>query len=345
MARRRPITVGVVGLGRIGWSFHARKLHENPAYELVACVDPLPERRKEAADAFGCRTFARLNRFLDSGLAELAVICTRSADHCRHSVAALRAGLHVLTEKPMAMSVREVDRMIAAAKKAGKLLTVHQSARAGEALRFIRETIDSGILGEVFWIRHTQHGFVRRNDWQMLKKYGGGYLNNNGSHAVDACLLLLDAPVQDVWGDLKHMVAGGDADDWFKIVIRGKNGRVIEVEQSYACAFPQLAYLVAGTAGTMQVLRREAHIKYFDPKKLKPLPSIPPYAVQRAYGTAEKLPWREKTVPVKARGRYPDFHDALAASIRRRKRLLVTPESVRDQIRVLDLARKSAGWK
>jgi len=334
MAKRKPITTCVVGLGRIGWSHHAKLMSAHPGFEIVACVDPLKERRKEAEETYRCATFARLGDFLKSDLAELAVVCTRSKDHGPHTVAALKSGRHVLVEKPMCMSVREAD-----------LLTVHQSSRHSGGVRFIKETIDSGILGDVFFMRMTGHSFFRRNDWQQLKRFGGGYLNNNGSHSVDFCIQLLDSPVADVWGDLKHTVTAGDADDWMKVILRGKNGRVIEVEQSYACAFPQPNWLICGTCGTMEIRGQQAHIKYFDPKKVKPIEVVPTAAVGRRYGNEDVLPWKEKTVEVKPKGKAPNFYDNLHDAIRRRKKLLITPESVREQIRVLDLVRKSAGWK
>ncbi|GAG51539.1 unnamed protein product, partial [marine sediment metagenome] len=136
MASKKPINVGVVGLGRIGWGFHLKQLKKNKAFKITACVDPMAERRREAEEVYGCKTFANINDFLKSGVAELAVICTFSVDHCRHTVAALRSGHHVLVEKPMANSVREVDRMIAAAKKAKRILTVHQSSRKTAPPRF-----------------------------------------------------------------------------------------------------------------------------------------------------------------------------------------------------------------
>ena len=345
MAKRKPITTGVVGLGRIGWSHHAKLMHDHPGFEVVACVDPLKERRKEAEATYGCATFARLDDFLKSDLAELAVVCTRSKDHGPHTVAALKSGRHVLGEKPMCMNVREADQMMRTAKRARKVLTIHQSARNSGGVRFIKETIDSGILGDVFFMRTTGHSFFRRNDWQQLKRFGGGYLNNNGSHSVDFCIQLLDSPVKDVWGDLKHTVTAGDADDWMKVVLRGKNGRVIEVEQSYACAFPQPNWLICGTCGTMEIRGRNAHIKYFDPKKVKPIEVVPTAAVGRRYGNEDVLPWKEQTVEVKPKGKAPNFSDTLYAANRRGKTLLITPESGREQIRVLDAVRKSAGWK
>ena len=345
MPEEKPITTLVVGLGRIGWDFHMKQAAANPHFKVAAAVDALPERRKEAEGTFGCAAFETIEQALEARLAELAVICTRSADHCPHTILALKAGCHALVEKPAAMSVKEIDRMIAASRKARKILTVHQSMRAAKDLRFIRETIDSGILGKVFWIRYSSQTFFRRNDWQQLKKFGGGYLNNNGVHAVDSVLRLIDSPVQSVWGDLKHTVTAGDADDWLKVVIRGKNGRVIEIEQSYACAFPGPKWLVCGTAGSMQIITDQAAIKYFDPAKAPEIKVVTTAPAGRKYGNDDKLPWEEKTVPVEPASPYPDFYEALYNSIRKRAKLLVTPQSVRETTWVLDQVRKSSLWK
>ncbi len=345
MARNKAIRTLIVGLGRIGWDHHIKKVAANPHFEVTAVVDTIAARRKEAQEVYRCRAFATLKDALKAEVAQLAVICTRSVDHCAHTIEALRAGCHVLVEKPAAMSLREMDRMITAAKKAGRVLTVHQSARAADDLGFIRETIDSKLLGKVFWIRLASQSFFRRNDWQQLKRFGGGYLNNNGVHAVDSVLRLLDGPVECIWGDLKHTVTAGDADDFLKVIIRGTNGRLLEVEQSYACAFPEPKWLICGTYGSMQITGKKATIKYFDPKKAPKIKVDPKAPVDRRYGNDDRLPWKQKTVPAKPKKEYPDFYDNLYKAIRRGAKPLVTPESVRETIRVLDAVRKSSLWK
>ncbi len=255
MADVKPITTMVVGLGRIGWEYHIMAAAKHPGFRVTAAVDVVPERLEEAARTYGCATFSSIDDALAAGVAELAVIATRSADHCEHVVKALEAGCHVFVDKPAAMNPAEMDRMIAAAKKAGRVLTVNQSLRAHKDLRFVRETIDSGILGHVFWIRHSRLGpFYRRNDWQMEKRYGGGIYNNAGVHVTDAVLQLLDAPIVDVWGDLKRTGASaGDADDFARGSIRSADGRLIEFEVSYSSAFEAPAWLVCGTTGTLEI--------------------------------------------------------------------------------------------
>jgi predicted dehydrogenase len=346
MAQSKPVTVGIVGLGRIGWNHHAKILKDHPLFEVTACTDPLEERRAEAADALGCETFPSLQDFLASESAELAIICTRSVDHYQHTIAALLAGLHVVVEKPFAMSVDEADKMISAAEKARRILTCHQNRRHSDNIRFIRETIDSGILGEVFWIRHSNHGFRRRNDWQQLRKFGGGYLNNNGVHAIDACIQLLDSPVADVWGDMKQTVTPGDSDDFFHCNMRGQNGRLIQVDMSYACAFAQPSWIIAGTCGTLQAdpKQKTATIKFFDPADAPPISIDEGTPMDRSYATDDELPWQEREVEIKPDSDEPDFFANLHAAIRGDGELLISPESARETIRVVQAVRDSAGW-
>jgi scyllo-inositol 2-dehydrogenase (NADP+) len=345
MNETKPISTCIVGLGRIGWNYHLKQAAANPSFRVTAAVDPLPERRREAESLCGCRTFESLDAALDAGVAELAVICTRSSDHPAHAIRALRAGCHVVVEKPAAASAAELDTMMAAARAAGRLLTVNQSDRWEKHVRFVRETIDSGLLGEVFWIRYSVQSFFRRNDWQQLKKYGGGYLGNNGVHAVDSALRLADAPIHDVWGDLKHVVAAGDAEDWLKVLLRTVNGRLLEIEMSYACAFPGPKWLVCGTTGSMEMIEEKATLKFFDPRKAPPLAVIDAAPKERRYGNDDVLPWEEMTVDVEPKQPCPDFYASLARAIRHGDPLPVTPESVRETMAVLDAVRAGSMWR
>ena len=88
-------------------------------------------RRKEET---GAQPFDDLASLLKGCDAELIVVATASADHANHAIAALEAGRHVLTEKPMATALEDADRMLVAAENAGKILTVHQSRRWGKTL-------------------------------------------------------------------------------------------------------------------------------------------------------------------------------------------------------------------
>lgn len=258
------------------------------------------------------------------------------------SCAALRAGKHVVVEKPMAMSLREADRMIAAARKAAKVLTVHQSRRYSPDIMYIRQVIESGILGEVFFIRMGGYSFQRRADWQMLRKFGGGQLNNWGSHVVDQALTLLKHPVNKVYADLRHTVGAGDAEDHLKIVLQADRGPTIDIELTGACAVPLPQWVLMGTCGTLVSQGGTSRIRYLNPKGLRK-PRVSEVLTHRRYGTDEQLPWQEKEEPTRTE-QSVDFYGNLYAAIRHRSKLLVTPESVRELIRVLDLRRKTSGF-
>jgi predicted dehydrogenase len=338
-----PIRTAIVGLGRAGWSIHVAGLRNRADYKIVACIDPEEERRKEAEKELGCRTYADWKAFLkDPGDAELVIVATASSMHTPMSIEALKAGLHVLTEKPMSVNLKEATKMIQAAKKAKRIFTIHQQYRCSADFHHAMSIINSGILGRVFYIKMNWSNFARRNDWQTLRKYGGGSLNNTCPHSIDIALQLMQSPVVDVWGDLQCAVTAGDAEDHVKILMRGKSGRVIDMEVTSACAFPAPKLVIMGTMGTLTQEKDEYVIKHLDPATLPKLKVDDRLAVPgRKYGVqGEALTWTEKRVPAGPKEMQVDFYGELHKSIRGGKKPWVKPEEVYEQMRVNALARK-----
>jgi len=339
--RTGPITTAIIGLGRAGYNIHVAALREREEFTITAVADPVEDRRKEVAEELGCKAFASLEDCLAGDDAELVIVATVSNDHARHSIAALRAGRHVLVEKPMATAVADADAMIAAAREADRVLTVNQHIRLDRTVCYVKGLLHDERLGEVFHIRRFSGGFARRNDWQTLRKYGGGMLNNNGVHMLDALYLLLESPVRDVWGDLRCISAAGDAEDHVMVVMRGYNERVIECVLTSACALRQPDWVILGTRGTAVIepdpadrRRQVASIKWYEKDALPPLDVIDNTAVAgRKYGVGEKIPWNETTEPAAA-DPGPDLHSRLHATLREGAPLLVEPHSCRA---VLDL--------
>src|SRR5215212_1759217 len=107
-----PIRYAVVGLGRAGWDIHVHQLRGREDAKIVAVVDPVEERRNEAAKEFGGKTYTNLAKMLKQEDVEIVVVATPSKDHGSDTKKALTAGKHVIVEKPMATSLREADSMI-----------------------------------------------------------------------------------------------------------------------------------------------------------------------------------------------------------------------------------------
>ncbi len=152
----------------------------------------------------------------------------------------------------------------------------------------------------------------------------------------------MQSPVMDVWGDLQAVVTAGDAEDHVKILMRGRNGRVIDHEVTSACALPQPRLMIMGTLGTLSQEGGEFLIKYLDPRTLPKLKVDARLAVPgRKYGVlGEKLEFLEKRVPAAPPEMKLDFYAELYKTLREGKRLFVKPEEVYEQMRVNALARK-----
>ncbi len=341
--RGTPIKVGIAGLGRSGWGIHANTLADlGDQFTIVAVCDPISGRQEEAIERFGCRAYAGYPELVADDEVELMVLSTPTHLHTSHAVSALRAGKHVLVEKPMARNLAEVDEMIAVAEETGQILTVHQNYRYAADFQKIREIIRSGVLGRIIQVRIAVHQFARRWDWQTLKEYGGGILNNHGAHVVDWAVLLIDAHSDDP--DPKvycHIEAtplyAGNADSHVKLILRPPTGPLIDIELTHACAYPQDNWLVMGTQGGLTCDRRTVRWKYFDPAEVPPLVLDTQPTSDRSYNR-EDLPWHEESCELVSdfgsgvRQLYRDLY----ATIRLGAPLVITPESVRRQIAILE---------
>ncbi len=345
---KAPLRVAVIGLGRAGWDIHVNHLKGRTDFALAACVDPLADRRAQAEGELKVKTFPDLKSLLRAKLADLVVVATRSVDHAPDSIAALKSGCHVVCEKPMATTLKDTDRMIAAAKAAKRQLFIHQNYRWHDDSRHLREIIDSKVLGDVYEIRARWIGYARRNDWQTLRKNGGGVLNNTGPHLVDTMLQLLDAPCVNVWSDLKHLKDAGDCEDHVKLILRGKNGRVCDLEVSTAVALPSPKWTLLGTAGAMTSDGTTSKLRYFDPARAPALKAVDGAVPGRKYGvvgTKDELPWVEETRPTKPTAPGGNFYDNVAGVLLRGEKMIVTPPQAREIMRVIGVAKKGTPFE
>lgn len=337
------VRVGIVGLGRSGWSNHATTLPKLPGYVVTAVADAVAERRAEAERTLGCTAHADYHDLLAAPDVELVVVSTPSHTHADIATAALNAGKHVLVEKPMAASLEQVDRMIAAARGSGRILTVFQNRRLDPDFLKVQEILNSGVLGPIHLVKMGRHGYQRRSDWQTLRKLGGGQLNNWGAHVIDQALLLLGGEYSDLFADLQHTVSAGDAEDHVKVLLKGR-GLVIDVEITTACAYPVPDWLIMGRYGTLTGSTSRLEWKYYDPAALPTLVADEGPAPDRSYGKAEQIPWQTETAEVRGGGITAEYYARLRATLREGAPLFVTPESARRQIALFDEIRRKSGF-
>ncbi len=337
-----PIRVGIIGLGRSGWNIHARTLKEmKDKYKIVAVSDLIDERLKEAKDTFGCNVYSDYKELLKDNDVELVIVATPTYLHPTFTIDSLKAGKMVVCEKPMATNIKDADEMINASKETGMLLTVFQNRRYSKDFLKVKEVIASGKLGRIVQIRITLNSFGRRWDWQTLREYGGGSLNNNGIHLIDMALELLSEKEPEVFCHLDRALTLGDADDHVKLLLRAPGEPLIDIEHTSTCAYPVERWLVMGTQGTLIGSTNELKWRYIKPEELPPRELDANPTPDRSYNR-EDLHWYEESWKTEEESITPEtnFYIDLFNTIRKGSPLAIKPESVRKRIAVLDKCHK-----
>jgi predicted dehydrogenase len=270
-------------------------------FEIVAACDREEERLAKMRERYpGIRTYSKIEELVEDDEVEVVDIATPSTFHAEHAIVALRAKKTVFLEKPIATSLDDAKKMIAESEYLDVPIYFRHNRRFEAGFQHIREIIASGVLGTVFEIRLHRHNYQRRNDWQTLMSEGGGQLNNWGPHIIDHSLRFLDGEVESIWSDLKRIAAVGDAEDQLKIIFKGKNGALVDMEISGGVAKPQPTFVVFGSRGSLVSEGNEIELRYLNPeqqlKDIDAIPDSPP--IDGSFGNKEELDWIEKTIPV-----------------------------------------------
>jgi len=352
MAKKKPVGVGIVGLGRAGWSMQTYELDERKGmFEIVAACDIEGDRCEKMAERYGCNTYLKIEDLVADPNVELVSIATRSPDHVPHALLALRAGKSVLVEKPMATTYAEAKKLKPAAAKAKGKLFVRHNRRFEASFQHIREIIASGILGKVFEIKLRRNSYQRRDDWQTLIGCGGGQLLNWGPHIIDHALRFLESPVAEIWSDLKLIAAVGDAEDHLRVILKGKNGRIVDLEISGGAALREPEYIVLGKKGALICGGGQIQLRYIDPKqrlsRARANPGTPGMeACFHQVGRQEPLRWIEKTVPIrpKAKCKESDIWNHVYATMRERRKFPITLDEALDVMRVVSKVKEGTAF-
>ena len=191
MSNDNIIRVAIGGQGRSGYNIHANQLRQMPdKFKIVAVADQLPERRRDAREQFGAEAYEDWQDMIKAGGFDLFVNALHQPLHPVASIAALKAGSHVVCEKPTCKTVAQFDDIVQAGKDNNRVFAPFQNNRLQPFFDKIQEIINSGVLGKIVYIRSSWGGFSRRWDWQTRQENWGGGLLNTGPHPVDQALCL-----------------------------------------------------------------------------------------------------------------------------------------------------------
>lgn len=185
----KTIKFAVVGIGSIG-KRHIAVLDADPECSIAAICDTDEERCREQAELYNIPYFTDYHEMLDKVDADVVNVVTPHALHADMTVEALRKGFHVLVEKPMALSVKDCQRMVDAAESSGRKLWVVKQNRYNVPIRLAKDAIDKGRLGKIFMIKcdilwNRYQGYYDDSPWRGKIQEEGGALFTQASHFVD----------------------------------------------------------------------------------------------------------------------------------------------------------------
>lgn len=252
----KKIKIGIVGCGGIANGKHLPAISRNGNFEIVAFCDILIERAEEAKKEYGtddARVYTDYMELVKEKDLVAVYVLTPNKSHAFISVAAMKAGKHVMCEKPMAKSYADAKLMLDTAKETGRILTIGYQNRYRNDSTYLKRACENGDLGEIYYAK--AHAIRRRAvpTWGVFlneEEQGGGPLIDIGTHALDLTLWMMDNyDVKSVTGSVYRKLAdqkeqGNAFGEWnpseFTVedsafgFIKMKDGSTIHLEASWA---------------------------------------------------------------------------------------------------------------
>ncbi len=270
----KKFRIGIIGCGGIANGKHMPNLAKLDNVEMVAFCDLVEERAVKAAEEYGtpdAKVYTDYKELLKDKSIDICHVCTPNRSHSFITVDALEAGKHVMCEKPMAINSAEAKKMLDAAKRTGKKLSIGYQNRQNNENQYAHAAAVAGEFGEIYYGKALA---IRRRavpTWGVfLNEYeqGGGPLIDIGTHALDLTLWIMNnyEPKMVVGNTFRKLAdqknsanAWGDwdpakftvEDAAFGYIVM-KNGAVITLEASWALNFRvprEAAYMLCGTKG------------------------------------------------------------------------------------------------
>lgn len=220
--------LAIVGYGGQG-AWHANHALKSDVVSLAGIYD-IREIRMTAARDAGIHTYSSLEELVSDKEVDIVLCATPNDVHKDIVITALEAGKNVVCEKPVALSVSDFDDMVAAAKRSGKIFSVHQNRRWDVDFLAIKSIIDSGEIGETLNIESRIHGSRGiPSDWRCKKEYGGGMILDWGVHLIDQMLKLIPEKIVGIFCDVNNITTS-EVDDGFNLRIFFESGKRATVE-------------------------------------------------------------------------------------------------------------------
>lgn len=233
------IRFAIIGFGNIG-TRHARHIMHNELAELVAICDTRADVQTSVPD--GVRFYTTPDDMFQNEEIEVLCVCTPNYLHETHTLAGLSAGMHVVVEKPMALSVAECDNMIAAAAHVGKTVFAVKQNRYNPPVREVKKLVAGNGLGKIYMVQvncfwNRSDAYYSESDWRGKKAKDGGCLFTQFSHFIDI-MYYLNGTIQEARGMIHNYAHhhNTEVEDTGSFVMKAENGAIVNFNFT-TCAY------------------------------------------------------------------------------------------------------------
>ena len=334
--------MAIIGYGGMG-SWHGRHLAASDVANLCGIYD-IKENRRQLAEENGIHAYSSLEELLSDTNVEAVTIATPNDLHKPLAIEAMKAGKHVISEKPVTLSSEDLKEIFDAAEKYGRLFTTHQNRRWDCDYLMMKEMYASGKLGNVFTVESRYQGSRGiPGDWRGIKKYGGGMLYDWGVHLIDQMLgIVYDRRIEKIYCRFDH-ITNDEVDDGFKLDLYFEGGLTarIEVGTSHFIALPR--FYMVGMSGSAIVADWRDDCRIITCDEWYEENVVP---VVTAAGLTKTMAPRDAKTTTESFLKRPesdvhDFYRNFCAAVRGEADMIVTHEQLMRVLRVIEAAFES----
>ena len=341
--KQKKMKIAVVGYGGMG-GWHVDRLLNSDVAELAGIYD-IRRSRCESAEEKGIHAYNSFRELLQDDSVETVTVAIPNDVHEEVVIKALEAGKNVICEKPVTLTSESLERMIAAAKKNGKLFSTHQNRRWDVDFLAMKQIYDSRELGDVINLESRIHGSRGiPSDWRGEKRYGGGMLYDWGIHLIDQILMIFGFENLDSVFCTVDNITNQEVDDGFKLTMRFKSGQTAFVEVGTYNFISMPRFYLRAEKGTALITdwREEAQVvkcNYWHESEVIP--------VETAAGLTKTMAPRDEVTTETYRVARPesdvhDYYRNFVSATRGETNAFVTYDQMRMDLKVIEAAFKSA---
>lgn len=328
----------LVGLGHIGLR-HARIIQAHPEAELAGVCDIRPQRKALLPDS-SIPFYENLETMIRQTEADVLSVCTPNAWHEPHSCLGLKHGLHVLVEKPMALSTVSCDRMMDTARAFGKSIFVVKQNRYNPPVAALKQKLEKGELGRIFTIQ--VNGFWNRSDayyaqsaWRGTRHGDGGCLFTQFSHFVDI-LYYLNGSISEIQGRVENYAHrhNTEIEDTGCFMMKAENGALVNFHYT-TCAYGQNmegSISLFAEKGTYKIGGQYLNTLEYQCGQGDPIPPLPECSAPNHYGLYQG-----------SMSNHEQVIDNVIEVLRRQGRIMTRAEEGREVVSIIERMYEAVG--